>query len=212
MFNVQGKRLTKYQEGFKFLTKVCPSISFLFYFLNFLAQFPTLPPSNELFSLIMLMIRILFFQMRQKNWNSKAKYSKNTDSRRASNNMKSITQEREIKTNKNIEMLLVLAMNYFAKSLQCSLLPPSIKIRQLVIRARIRSNARAGKCLVTWLSKPHNFSQSSDSYNIFGTTFIISFHNILRYLPSTTILTSSHAIVLKMLWYMRDISSILNAN
>ena len=83
-----------------------------------------LSPSNELFSLIMLMIRILFFQMRQKNWNSKAKYSKNTDSRRASNNMKSITQEREIKTNKNIEMLLVLAMNYFAKSLQCSLLPP----------------------------------------------------------------------------------------
>ena len=124
VFNVQGKRLTKYQEGFKFLTKVCPSISFLFYFLNFLAQFPTLPPSNELFSLIMLMIRILFFQKRQKNWNSKAKYSKNTDSRRASNNMKSITQEREIKTNKNIEMLLVLAMNYFAKSLQCSLLPP----------------------------------------------------------------------------------------
>ena len=157
------------------------------------------------------MIRILF-KMRQKNLNSKAKYSKNTDSRRASNNMKSITQEREIKTNKNIEMLLVLAMNYFAKSLQCSLLPPSIRIRQLVIRARIRSNARAGKCLVTWLSKPHNFSQSSDSYNIFGTTFIISFHNILRYLPSTTILTSSHAIVLKMLWYMRDISSILNAN
>ena len=36
-----------------------------------------------------------------------------------------------------------------------------------MIRRRIRSTARAGKCLVTWPSKPHNFSpQSSDSYNI----------------------------------------------
>ena len=44
MFNVRSKRQTKYQEGFKFLTKVCPSISFLFYFTKLFGPVPhTLP-------------------------------------------------------------------------------------------------------------------------------------------------------------------------
>ena len=65
---------------------------------------------------------------------------------------------------------------------------PSIYIRELVIRREIRSNARAGKCLVTWPGKPRNFSQSPKvlQYHIltFAITNSIIFSSSKNYISS----------------------------
>ena len=126
-----GMRMTHYQGEFQF--KVCASISFY--------------STSKLFGLLLLLLTPLL--------PPPCYFIRYREPKRKRKSLQALLLEGPENNCHRVRL------HHGCLKIMCKVISdsPSIYIRELVIRREIRSNARAGKCLVTWPGKPRNFSQ-----------------------------------------------------